>query len=115
MLSLWPWLKLECLRGFAITDNHHPRHGMTTFVRQLLPASDSPVPEPPSGRVHKYIASLEAIKANLSPSGQEPKTKFIPLRGNLILVMICLKVVAETLYNMPACHRGPWLAGWLGC
>ena len=70
MLSLWPWHKLECLRGLAITDNRHPRHGMTTFVRQLLPASDIPVPQPPSGRVHKYIASLGG-----------DQSKFIPLRA----------------------------------
>ena len=44
VLSLWPWHKLECLRGLAITDNQHPRDGMTTFVRQLLPANDIPAP-----------------------------------------------------------------------
>ena len=57
-LSLWPWHKLECLRGLAVTDNQHLHDGMTTFVTQLLPANDIPVPQPPSGRIQKYIASL---------------------------------------------------------
>ena len=113
VLSLRPWPKLECLRGLAITDNQHPRDGMTTFVRQLLPVIF--LCHSCQAAVYTSISlPSEAIKANLSPSGQEPKTKFIPLRGNLILVTICLKVLAETLHNMPACHPGPWLAGWLG-
>ena len=39
--------------GLAITDNQHQRHRMTIFVRQMLPANDIPVAQPPSSRVHK--------------------------------------------------------------
>ena len=57
MLHIWgaqpvALAKIRMALGLAITDNQHPRHGMTTFVRQMLPASDIPVPQPPSGRVH---------------------------------------------------------------
>ena len=75
MLHIWGAQPLALAQigmslGLAIADNQHPRYGMPTFVRQMLPASDIPVPQPPSGRVHKYIASLGG-----------DQSKFIPIRA----------------------------------
>ena len=86
MLHIWgaqpvALAKIRMALGLAITDNQHPRHGMTTFVRQMLPASDIPVPQAPSGRVHKYIASLGGDPNKLIPHRAGTQNQIYPPPG----------------------------------